>query len=72
MRAGDAGQDIMIGRMGLEYTVLYDMYIAVSALGDSVAAMENALVAAGLGGLLSRHNARDEVEGCLLYTSRCV
>lgn len=63
MRAGDAGQDIMIGRMGLEYTVLYNMYVAVSALGDSVAAMENALVAACLGGLLSRHNARDEVEG---------
>ena len=39
------------------------MYVAVSALRDSVAAMENALVAAGLDGLLSRHNARDEVEG---------
>lgn len=53
----------MIGGSGFEYAVLYNMYVAVSALRDSVAAMENALVAAGLDGLLSRHNARDEVEG---------
>lgn len=51
MGAGNTGKDIVIGGSGLEYAVLYNMYVAVSALRDSVAAMENALVAAGLDGL---------------------
>ena len=47
MRAGDAGQDIMIGRMGLEYTVLYDMYIAVRTFCNASACpIENCFLTA--------------------------
>ena len=63
MLAGDAGEDELVGGRGLEHAVLQDGDVAVSALGDPAAPVEDGLVTAPLHGTLVGQHAGDEVQG---------
>ena len=57
----DAREDVVVGRVSLEDPVFDDGDIAVGALGDNIAAVEDALPPSHGLGFLSSHNVHKEV-----------
>ena len=61
MHSCDAREDVVVGRVSLEDPVFDDGDIAVGALGDNIAAVEDAFSASHGLGFLSSHNVHKEV-----------
>ena len=61
MHSCDAREDVVVGRVSLEDPVFDDGDIAVGALGDNIAAVEDAFPASHGLGFLGGHDVDKEV-----------